>query len=279
MACRRGRPSPGGDRREIPGEKRAHLRVGRLVEGAIRQRIRAVGIVAGRDRDQSGLEFASERRDDVLDQSEEDLTPGPGPDRHVQRVPLAGAAPLEFGCARSRIERRLVDTGVEHAVGLAEDLLGPVAVVYIPIEDQHSFTALRQRLLGRDRDIVEQAEAHRRRPLGMVTGRTQRADRERHIAGQQSIDRRAGPARRPLRRLPRSSRDRGLYVDHPAAGLRQTLDSVDQLQLVGALELRPRRQWRADSLESRPIGGIQSRLDRPDSIGVLGVRARLVPKR
>ena len=50
---------------------------------------------------------------------------------------------------------------VQHPVVGGEDLLGPVAVMDVPVEDQHPLGAGRERVGGGDGDVVEQAEAHR----------------------------------------------------------------------------------------------------------------------
>jgi hypothetical protein len=50
-----------------------------------------------------------------------------------------------------------------------EDLGVPVAVVDVPVKDQDPVDAkLADRQLSRNRDVVEQAEAHRAVPLGVL---------------------------------------------------------------------------------------------------------------
>ena len=95
------------------------------------------------------------------------------------------------------IQRRLVDRDEQHARIGVEDLVGPVAVVDVPVEDQHPLGAVRVARPPRgDRDVVEEAEAHRLRGLRVVAGRAQR----RH-AGPRALARAARRrARTPRRR-------------------------------------------------------------------------------
>ena len=58
------------------------------------------------------------------------------------------------------IERPLVHRHVHHRAVRPEDVLGAVAVMRIPVDDEHAFAAVAQRR-GGHRDVVEQAEAHR----------------------------------------------------------------------------------------------------------------------
>ena len=69
-----------------------------------------------------------------------------------------------------------------------EDRLGTVAVVDVPVEDQHPFgAALGEGVRGGDSHVVEQAEAHRPVALGVVPGRAQAAEGEAAVAGEQAL--------------------------------------------------------------------------------------------
>ena len=62
-----------------------------------------------------------------------------------------------------------MDARVEDVGRVGEDRLGAVAVVDVPVEDQHPLGAAAvERVRGGDRDVVEQAEAHR--PVGARRG-------------------------------------------------------------------------------------------------------------
>src|SRR5205085_7266390 len=76
------------------------------------------------------------------------------------------------GPAAAGIERPLVHRGEEDRVVVAEDLLGAVAVVDVPIDDRHApDPELGLGLPRSDRDVVEQAEAHRATGQRVVAGR------------------------------------------------------------------------------------------------------------
>ena len=78
--------------------------------------------------------------------------------------PAPSPSPVERRVARPGIERPLVDARVEDVGRGREDRLGPVAVVDVPVEDQDPLgAACSDRVRGRDRDVVEEAEAHRPR--------------------------------------------------------------------------------------------------------------------
>jgi hypothetical protein len=66
---------------------------------------------------------------------------------------------------------------VQHRTILVENILGTVAVMNIPIDDQNSFGAmLRLRVPGRNGDIVKQAKAHPQVGRSMMAGRPNGAE-------------------------------------------------------------------------------------------------------
>ena len=91
-------------------------------------------------------------------------SPEPGGHRQVDREALALARADVVERAGARIERLLVDAREQHLARLVEDRVGPVAVVHVPVEDEHPLDAERvERVPGGDGDVGEQAEAHRAR--------------------------------------------------------------------------------------------------------------------
>ena len=67
----------------------------------------------------------------------------------------------------------VVDAEEEDVVAVVEDLLGAVAVVDVPVDDRDRLDVRRfQGRLGRDRDVVEEAEAVGLSGLGVVTARS-----------------------------------------------------------------------------------------------------------
>ena len=106
---------------------------------------------------------------------------------------------------------------------------------------------LADRELGRDRDVVEQTEAHRAIRFGMMPGGSHPAETEPRLASHQCPSHLAGAAGGVQRRAVRGLPDERVRVDRAATGQRQLLDlldvacAVDQLQLG----LRRRRRLRA----------------------------------
>ena len=83
----------------------------------------------------------------------------------------------------------------EHRRVVEEDLLGPVAVVHVPVDDRHARDpALALRPAGGDRDVVDEAEAHRRVALGVVAGRAQEHEGVVELAVEHRLDRAQQPA-------------------------------------------------------------------------------------
>src|SRR5207244_2489363 len=62
--------------------------------------------------------------------------------------------------------------GEEDVAPAFEDVLRPVAVVHVPVEDHHPLGPQPPAGLRGDGDVVEQAKAHRARCLRVVPGRT-----------------------------------------------------------------------------------------------------------
>ena len=91
------------------------------------------------------------------------------------------------------IERMLVGRDVEHVGVVPEDLLGAVAVVHVPVDDQHPLAPRRARRRG-DGDVVDETEAHG--PVGgrVVTGRPDRARTRRPRRAARARPARRGPA-------------------------------------------------------------------------------------
>ena len=118
----------------------------------------------------------------------------------------------------------------EDAVVVAEDRVGPVAVMDVVVDDRDALEAERAlRGAGRDRDVVEEAEAHRPVLQGVMPGRAH----ERETAAERRLDR---GARREHRRLVGRGRSDGVGGDPRAAGERlnagEVLRGVAEEQLL-----------------------------------------------
>ena len=151
----------------------------------------------------------------------------------------------------------------EDRVVVPEDLLGPVPVVDVPVDDRHAPGAeLRLREPCRDRHVVEEAEAH-----GVARPRVvaRRAD-EREALAANRLDR---CSRREQRRLVARLGGDGVGVEPDRA-----VERADQLDIgrrVAALEVGRGGRRGLDDLE-----GVQERGEPLRRLGVAerGVQAR-----
>ncbi len=79
---------------------------------------------------------------------------------------------------------------VQHPAVVVEDVLGAVAVVYVPVQDGDPLQPAREGVAGGDGGVVGEAEPHPVVSSGMVARRT--GDGEGRLAGEGAIDGRAG---------------------------------------------------------------------------------------
>ncbi len=128
-----------------------------------------MGVESRRYDQQVGREVVEPRQDRRFERLAERVAAVAGAQRGVDDlVVLAGLAER----AGAGIERHLVGRGVHDGRIAPEDVLGAVAVVDVEIDDGDALDAMgRLGVPGGDRRVVEEAEAHRRRRLGVVAGR------------------------------------------------------------------------------------------------------------
>ena len=143
------------------------------------------------------------------------------------------------GRAGARIKRPAVDRKKSHAAVGVKHVLRAVAVVHVPIDDQHAVELmLVAGHAGRDRDVVEQAKAHR--PFGerMMAGRPHEAQRGFRFAREHAIDRVARRAGRQLGHVERSGANDRIRIEVAAAARGERRDAVDVSGFVDAFEPR-----------------------------------------
>ena len=126
-----------------------------------------------------------------------------------------------------------------------------------------------------DRDRVEQAEAHRARPLGVMPGRPVRAERAAR-AVEDRVDRRARAAGRVQRGHVGALRHRGVEVDRAAARLGELADVADVVERVDGQQRVALGLRRLAALPSQPVPRGQLALDGDDPLGAFRVRPRIV---
>ena len=122
---------------------------------------------------------------------------------------------------------------------VVEDVVRPVAVVHVPVDDHHALEPTRvERVLRRERDVVEQAEAHRARRQRVMSRRAMGAERVRRRAVEQQVDHPHRPAGGMQRRLERLRADDRVGVEMTAACSARPLDRRDVRLGVDRLEHR-----------------------------------------
>jgi hypothetical protein len=165
-----------------------------------------------------------------------------------------------------------VDAGEEDVVAAAEGLGGAVAVVDVPVEDEDALGAqLGDRQLGGDRDVVEEAEAHRPVRLGVVAGRPAGAEGDRGVAGEEPADHLAGAPGRVKGGAVGGLAGVGVGVDRAAAGGAEPADPLDVPALVDAQQVPLLGDGGEEALPAEPVALGERRLDRPQPQRRLGV--------
>src|SRR5258707_15156940 len=113
----------------------------------------------------------------------------PRAQRNVESRSFALIQTSFVGCSRSRIvgilmRREIIDRWVP-----IEDFLSTVAVMNIPIDDQHAVRAVvNLGIPSRYRDVVEQTKTHRAIRCRVMTGRSDERDRIASLAVEHLID-------------------------------------------------------------------------------------------
>ena len=155
-------------------------------------------------------------------------------------APRPGAVPDLGRRAGPGIEGELVKRHVEHVGALVEQVLGPVAVVGVPVE-HHDALAFSGEQPGGDGNVVEQAEPHRTGTERMVSRRAHGEKSRVALATPQPLDGVGPGTRGPQRRVERAGTGDGVLVEMAAALQAMVLDAVDVRALVDDLELAPGR--------------------------------------
>ena len=158
--------------------------------------------------------------------------------------------------AGTRVERPLVERDIEDTGIVVEDLLGAVAVVRVVVHDRARAPAGRERG-GRDRHVVDEAEAHSLGRPRVVAGRAEREERGVRRAVRQRVDGRDSRARRGDGRAPRVGREHRVRVQVAAARTATRFEHLEVRRRVDPLELRrggiPRGQRDQRLAQPRPL--------------------------
>ena len=93
-------------------------------------------------------------------------------------------------------------------------VLRAVPVMHVPVHDQHAReTMTLLDIPGRDRHVIIQAKAHGAIGLGMVSGRTNRAEDLIDPIGHNGVDGRQGPAGGEMRGRQRTGRQGRVQIE------------------------------------------------------------------
>ncbi len=159
------------------------------------ERVALARVEAGRDHHQLRLVTVHGIRQG-MERGQEFPPAGAGRHRPIHRGSEPRAAAGFLPASRPRIPRPLVRAEIEDGTVLVEDLLGAVAVVHVPVDDQHLADAvLPLRISGGDAGVVENAKAHAAFGRGMMSRRTHQAEGIVRLAAEHGVDadaRRAG---------------------------------------------------------------------------------------
>jgi len=184
-----------GDRHDLARHP-AEIRLDQVQVG---ERVAPMRIEACRYHDQVGLEIPQPGQNDLLEGFAELRPAVAGAQGRVDDGVVLAALAHRPG---TRIERHLVGRAIHHAGIGPENLLRAVAVMDVEIDDRDALQAVPLlRMPRRDRHIVEEAETHGPRGLGMVAGRAHRHERIGGPFFDHLVDRQrraAGPAQRRL---------------------------------------------------------------------------------
>lgn len=165
-------------------------------------------------------------------------------DRKIEDCPQALSCPGFFARAASRIKRKSmrrqkIDLGI-----IVEDVLGPVSVMNVPIDDQHSRKFVLSHSLSRsNRRVVEQAKPHRIVGQRVMTRWPSQTTGSRILFFQNSVD---GVARRPgssQRHVKRLWADNCVGLNSSAALLRKLPNSFDMPCRVNSGKLLDRCRY------------------------------------
>jgi propanol-preferring alcohol dehydrogenase len=227
-----------------------------------------VRIEACRHEHQLGRVGAGGGQHHAVEQRQPQLLACAGRHGQVDVVALARPRAAVVQAAAAGIQRALVQAHEQHVAARTEDLCGAVAVVDVPVDHEHAADAvLGDRRGGADGDVVEQAEAHRARALGVVAGGSHAAEGDRRLAREQRAHHLARGARGVQRRRPRALADERVGIDRPASGLAQRADALDVLARVRELERRRLDRRREPALVAEPFAPGELALEHAQALG------------
>jgi ribosome biogenesis GTPase A len=228
-------------------------------------------VEAGGDEHEVGREVAFDRGQ----RGREDREIAAGRSVRRQRGVDATVARRDVRAAATRPERPAMERPEEDLAVGREQFLGSVAVMHVEVDDEDAFdSAPADEMPCGDRDVVEQAEAHRPPRERVMAGRPDRAERILAGSGQHFVargDRRSG---RSTCRVERMRRHHGVGIELRRRAEARLLDGVDVGRLVTEVEIVATRRSRRPGTESRRHEHVLEQ--RGEAVRSLGMRAGIV---
>ncbi len=193
------------------------------------ERIGAVGVEPGRDQDELRREAIDRRQHDLLIRVAELVG---ARERRQRRVADVADTALRARTGAG-IKRHLMGGGIEDLRVVLEHVLRAVAVMHVEIHDRHALQPVRRAGMGcPDRDIVEQAKAHRHVALGMMSRRAHTAEGVGRAVLQHQVD---GGDHRPRRAqggFAGPGRHQRVAIQRDPAALRHARQQLVRIGLV-----------------------------------------------
>lgn len=244
-------------------------------------RVEPVGIKAGTEQDQLGLDPCSKILQLVLEPGEVILPARSHRHREISRGPKSGTLTCFLLFTTPRVKRPAVNGEETDLFVSPEDILGAVTVVDIPVNDQHAVQAVTvDGDLGSQGDVIEQAESHATVGQGMVAGRTHQAEcpvlfTVDHLCNR--IGYRTGSQARDIPGLFAGNRIR---VDNPSSLASDLLETLQVLCAMDRFELIDGEWFPAFGPAAfGRFGVLQHRMDRAQSFRRFRMVACLVVKK
>ena len=160
-----------------------------------------------------------------------------------------------------------------HGRIVPEDVLGAVAVVDVEIHDRDALGAVRRLGVPRgDGGVVEEAEAHRGRDLGVMSGRAGRDEGVADLAAHHLVDREDRASRGAKRGLEGARRHGRVLVEGGQAVLRRRRpDRLDVLLRVDARDRGKIGARRGVARQHLKRLALERAFDRAQAVGPLGM--------
>jgi hypothetical protein len=252
-----------------PPERARHPPERRGVEAHVRERIARRSIEARADEHEVRRVRVGDGEEHPLERPPIDAIVAPRLERHVhgEAAPVPRSVLTQGACAR--IERELMGRHVEDVGLLPEHLLGAVAVVDVPVQDEDAREAACARVRRGDGDRVEETEAHRMpRPGVMARGPNER-DAATDVRVDHRVDHADDGAGGASGRFDAAGGEVSVRVERAACAA-DPLEGLEIAGFVDAAELVERRLTCRDGAKvDEGLGGCRS--GSREAFGALGV--------